>query len=155
MINVRLITPDRVLFDQSAESISLPTVEGEITVLSHHAPLTALLVPGIIQLQHASTKEELAVSGGFIHVEAGSKVMVLADTAERGQELDLSVIEQAKERARQVMQQAVNTDDVAFAQAAAALERELARYRVASKHRKMQGLPLSDRSRILHDENPG
>ncbi|MSR84908.1 ATP synthase F1 subunit epsilon [Candidatus Uhrbacteria bacterium] len=154
-LHVKLITPDRVLFDQEAISISLPTVDGEITVLPHHAPLTALLIPGIIRLHRSvEDQEEIAVSGGFIHVEMASQVMVLADTAERGQELDLSIIEQAKQRAQEVMKQTVNKDDVAFANAAAGLQRELARYRVANKHHGMKGVPMMDRSRIPHDENP-
>ncbi|MDO8618285.1 MAG: ATP synthase F1 subunit epsilon [Candidatus Uhrbacteria bacterium] len=136
MIHFCLVTPDRVLADEEVLSISLPTVEGELTILPHHAELTALLVPGIIKIKKSgkNVEEEVAVSGGFIHVTKDRQAIVLADTAERGHELEISVMEEAKKRAQEVMRQAVTKDDVSFAAAAAALERELARYKVASRH---------------------
>ena len=134
MLHFRLVTPNRVLLDEEAVSISLPTTEGEITVLTDHVPLATLLAPGLVRLVRPKGEAgEVAVSGGFIRVGKDGNVYVLADTAEQGEELDLSVIEQAKERARQVMSQAARQDDVSFAAAAAALERELARYRLARK----------------------
>ena len=140
MLKFKLVTPDRTLADEEVALISLPTAEGEITVLPHHASLTALLSPGIIKIQRAAgamdQQEEVAVSGGFIHVTEDNQVMVLADTAERGHELDISVIEEAKKRAQDVMRQAVSKDDLSFAAAAAALERELARHRLATKHHR-------------------
>lgn len=136
-LHFRLVTPDRVLADEEVEAISLPTVEGEVTVLPHHAALTALLAPGIVKIRRNKNEiEDLAVSGGFIHVTQDHHAMVLAETAERGHELDISLIEEAKKRAQEVMRQAANRDDVSFAAAAAALERELARYKVATRHHK-------------------
>src|SRR5574337_1441575 len=141
----RLVTPERTLVDEEVDSATLPTVAGEITVLSHHAPLAALLKAGIIKVTRAKQAEEIAVSGGFIQVAEDGSVMALAETAERGHELDLSVIEQAKQRAKDVMQKAVAKDDVSFASAAAALERELARYKLAMKHRYgAKGIPTAD-----------
>jgi F0F1-type ATP synthase epsilon subunit len=93
------------------------------------------------------------VSGGFIHIEQDGKATVLAETAELGHELDLSVIEEAKKRAEDVMKRAVSADDVSFAAAAAALERELARYKVALKHRHgVKGVPVSEQVTIKQDE---
>lgn len=135
----KLVTPERTLFDGEIVSATLPTAEGEITILSHHAELSAILVPGVIRIKTPQGEEEIAVSGGFIRIAPDGTVTTLADTAERGHELDLSVIEEAKERARQVMKQAVAKDDVSYAAAAAALERELARYKVAMKHK--HGVP--------------
>ena len=145
MIHFRLVTPDRVLADEEVLSISLPTVEGELTILPHHAELTALLVPGIIKIKKSgkNVEEEVAVSGGFIHITKDGQTMVLADTAERGHELDISIIEEAKKRAQEVMRQAVTKDDVSFVAAAAALERELARFRVATKHHHTKKLQSS------------
>ncbi len=132
----RLVTPDRVLFEQEVVSVSLPTSKGEITVLNHHVALTSVLVPGIIHFKDAQRQEqEVAVSHGFIQVEKGGVVTILADTAERGEELDLSSIEEAKKRAEVVMRQAVGRDDASFAAASAALKRELARERLAMRHR--------------------
>ncbi len=140
-LHFKLVTPDRVLLDAEVSSVSLPTPEGEITVLHHHIPLATLLVPGIIHIKQSGGEDEVAVSGGFVEVKRDGTVLVLADTAERGQELELSTIEEAKNRAKAVMSHAARQDDEAFALAAAALERELARYRVASKHRASRRTP--------------
>lgn len=134
MLRFKLVSPERIVSDEDALSVSLPTATGEITVLPHHAPLVSLLTSGIIRLRKPSGDEdEIAVSGGFIHVEKNGNVTVLAETAERGHELELSVIAEAKQRAKAVMTKAVMADDVAFAKAAAALEREMARYKLVIK----------------------
>ncbi len=140
-LHFKLITPDRVLADEEVLSISLPTPNGEITVLPHHAALASLLSPGVIRIKRQSGEEEVASSGGFINVTETGEVSVLADTAERGQELDISAIEEAKKRAMEVMRGAVSKDDVSFAAAASALQRELARYKVASRHRHRREQP--------------
>ena len=133
-LRFKLVTPDRVLMDEDVLSVSLPTVNGEITVLPGHTALSSLLSPGVALIKRKGGSEEVAVSGGFIHIGTDGVVDVLADTAERGHELDVSVIEEAKKRAQEVMKKAAAQDDVSFAAAAAALERELARYKLASKH---------------------
>lgn len=135
-----LITPERTLVEvDDASSLALPTAEGEITVLSNHMPLSSLLVAGILRYRRAEgSEEEVAVSQGFIRVAAGGTVTVLAETAERGDELDLQTIADAQDRARRIMQQTVSADDASFALAASALQRELARHKLAIKHRHKQ-----------------
>lgn len=152
-LHFELVTPERVVFRQDADQVTLPTAGGEITVLPGHIPLVAALVPGIAQLKKGNETEDVAVSGGFIEISAENRVRVLADTAERGVELDLGVIEAAKDRAEQVMREAVRSDDASYAAAAAALERELARYRVARKHASRR-VPLADAQSLSSDKNP-
>ena len=153
---LKLLTPERTLSEEDVLSVSLPTLTGEITILSGHVALASLLVAGVVRIKRSAGEEELAVSGGFIQVsDKGQNVTVLADTAERGHELDLIALEAAKERARQVMREAIKQDDVSFAAAAAALERELARHRVASRHQAHKQHPLADRARIKHKDNNG
>ncbi len=142
-MHLKLISPERVLSDEPFVSVSVPTELGEITVLPHHAPLVAILVSGIITVRLPNGSiDEIAVSNGFIRVTKEG-VTILAETAERGHELDVSVIEEAKTRAKQVMVKAATQDDVAFAMAAAALEREMARYKLAVKKRTGKGNRLS------------
>ncbi len=133
----RLVTPERVLFDEEAVSLSLPTESGEITVLPGHVELSALLKTGIGHFTRPDGEEmDVALSQGFIHIDGKNTITVLADTAEKGEELDLSVIEIARKRAEEVMRGTTRQDDQAFALAAAALERELARFKLATKRRK-------------------
>ncbi len=133
-IHFELITPERVVFRREADKITLPTAAGEITVLPGHIGLVAALVPGIAKLKTQDGEEEVAVSGGFIQV-GKDQVRVLADTAERGEELDLNVIEEAKRRAEKVMKEAVRLDDNQYAAAVAAMEREMARFKLAQRRK--------------------
>jgi F-type H+-transporting ATPase subunit epsilon len=153
-LHFELITPERVLYQTDAERVTLPTTEGDITVLPHHAALVAALAPGVATLVTSAGTEEVAVSGGFIEISEGQRVRVLADTAERGIDLDLSVIQEARERAEQLMNRTIHTDDVSYAAAAAALERELARERVARRAHLKRGIPTLDAAHLPKDANP-
>lgn len=133
MLEFELITPERTLFRLSVDQVTLPTAMGEITVLPNHVPLVAELVPGILHLKRGSDEEEVAVSGGFVLIDESGRIRVLSDTAERGEELDLTAIEEAKTRAESVMRETMRVDDESFAAAAAALEREFARERLARR----------------------
>ncbi|MBI4138848.1 ATP synthase F1 subunit epsilon [Candidatus Uhrbacteria bacterium] len=136
MIHFELITPERVMYRQEISQLTIPTTTGEITILPNHLPLVTALSPGIARITVGGRTEEIAVAGGLVTVEKGSRVRILADSAERGEELDLSVIDEAKKRAEKLMTEAVRQDDQTYARAAAELERELARYRVATRHKR-------------------
>lgn len=138
-IKLELTTPERKVFEDEVDQITLPTKEGEITILPHHIPLVGILVPGMATVVKDGTETFLAVSGGFIEVQPDNRVIVLADTAERAEELDEKKIEEARERAKQMMDEKRHVDDTSFADAAAALERELARLKVVRK--KYRGSP--------------
>lgn len=153
-LHFELVTPERIVFKTDADRITLPTTEGEITVLPNHVPLVARLVAGVATLVVGGVEEDVAVSGGFIEVGEGNAVRVLADTAERGTELDVSAIEAAKQRAEEVMKNTARSDDNAYAAAAAALERELAREKVFRRSRASRRVPTLDAASIPRDENP-
>lgn len=134
-IHLIITTPERQLVDAQVEQVSVPTALGEITILPHHIPLVAEVVPGELRLRQNGQDEFFAVAGGFVEVRQGNEVVLLADAAERDDELDILKIEEAEARARKVLAELVVADDQSFAQAAAALERELARLRVARRRR--------------------
>ncbi len=139
-IQFELTTPERIVLKTEVESVSLPTQQGEITVLPGHVPLVSNLMPGMITIRNGRDEQYLAVSGGFIEVQPRGRVIVLADTAERAEELDVKKIEEAREAARRAIANRRAADDVSSAAAVAALERELARLKVAKKHRS-RGTP--------------
>ncbi|OGL95153.1 ATP synthase F1 subunit epsilon [Candidatus Uhrbacteria bacterium RIFOXYB12_FULL_58_10] len=138
-ISLKIVTPERVVYEDVVDSVTTMTESGEITVLPNHVPLVTNLRSGEIRLKKDKEEIFLAASTGFLEVRSGREVVILADTAERAEELELEKIEEAKERARQALTDVRHTDDVSFANAAAALERELARHKVAlkRKHRTM------------------
>jgi len=129
----KIATPERVMLETEVDSVSLPTQLGEITVLAHHMPLVANLVPGEVKYKQQNQENIFAVSGGVIEVTDKNEVVVLADTAEFAPEIDIVRAEEARERARKLMNE--NTQDQkSFTSAAALLEKNLARIRIAKKH---------------------
>lgn len=133
---LKIVTPERVVFEDTVDSVTATTQLGEVTILPGHIPLVANLQAGELRVRTNGNEQYLVASTGFLEVRSGKEVMILADTAERVEELELEAIETAKERARVLLTQKRHIDDVAFADAAALLERELARERVVIRRKK-------------------
>jgi len=127
-IKFEIVTPERVVLKETIKSITVPTKDGIITVLPKHIPLVGILVPGVAEIKTESGETQLfSVSSGFIEVQR-DKVIILADTAERAEEIDLQRAEEAKKRAE-------NEADVDFVNIQTNLEKELARIKTANKWR--------------------
>jgi F-type H+-transporting ATPase subunit epsilon len=139
-LHLELTTPERLLTSQEADSVTMPTREGEITVLPGHVPLVGILSSGMMTVKRGDEEEYIAVSGGFVEVQPNGKIVILADMADRAEELDLAKVEEARERARKALEESRGADEVATAGMVAALEREMARIRAVQKHR-MRGRP--------------
>lgn len=138
-IHFEIVTPERVVLREEILQVSVPTATGEITVLPDHLPLVSLLQPGVIEIKRAGGQAEvMAVSGGFIEVMK-DKVVILADTAERAEELDEARVEEAKRRAVESRHRAENMDEVQFADISARIEKELARGRALNRWRRLKG----------------
>lgn len=128
-----IITPERVVYSDEIESITLPTVDGEITILPGHIPLVAPTKPGEITIKKNGQTRHMAVMRGFVETSE-NKVRLLADAAELAEEIDERRAEEARQRAEKTKSEA--KDEVAFVDATAALERALTRIKIARrKHR--------------------
>src|SRR3989344_9640424 len=138
-IRLEIITPERVVFQGEADSVSLPTPEGEITILPHHIPLISIMVPGSVLVRQGNEEQLFAVSRGVIEVD-GKSIRVLTETADRAADLQEEAIEKAKKAAETLLKEKQN-DVEGFAEATAILERELARLQVARRHRSRRGMP--------------
>lgn len=132
-IKFQITTPEKIAFQDEVEAVSLPTENGEITILAHHIPLVTNLVPGEIIIKKDMEKTSLAVSGGLVQVNAASEVLVLADTAEHALEIDLQRAEEARLRAQEMLQEK-KEDAEDYALLSAKLQKELVRLKVAKKH---------------------
>ena len=140
-MDFELTTPERVAVRAKIRQVSIPTTEGEITVLPDHLPLVAPIRAGELRLVDEKGEEIiLAVSGGFVTVHPDNRLAILADTAERAEELDLKLIEEAVQRAEQVLKEKID-DEERYADATAHLAREMARWKVVRKHRDKRGMP--------------
>ncbi|MDP2656693.1 MAG: ATP synthase F1 subunit epsilon [bacterium] len=132
-LHISIVSPERELFAGEADQITMPTQEGEITVLPGHVSLVSLLKAGEVLIKQNGDVIPMVVSGGFAHIEA-RRVIVLADTAERVEELMLERAQEAYERAQEELSK-THMDAREYAAMAANLERELARLKVARKYR--------------------
>jgi len=139
-IKFEIVTPERMVFSQEILQVTVPTQEGEITILPEHIPLVSILRPGVLEIKAASQEVEIiSVSGGFIEV-LRDKVVILADTAERAQELDESRIEEARKRSEEAKIEALNNPAYDLSAVAARLEVEMARDRALQKWRKLKNI---------------
>jgi F-type H+-transporting ATPase subunit epsilon len=136
-LKLRIITPERVVFDEeNIDSVTLPGVLGEMTILPQHAPIMTELRPGPVLFRRAGEEVDLALSGGFMEVRDDT-VIVRADTAERSDEIDLARAEEARRKAQEELTDRQGTVDIA--RAMAALERAQARLRVVDRRRRRPG----------------
>lgn len=128
MLELEVVTPERLAYSNQADFVVLPAAEGEIGILSGHAPLLAQLGTGELRIKRGDAIEFFAVSGGFAEV-LDNRVRVFAETAEMGDEINAERARLAADRARSEIQKAATPVDLAVAQAA--LRRALLRLRVA------------------------
>ena len=133
-----IVTPERVVSKESIQSLTLPTLAGELTVLTGHVPMVTALVPGVIETEKEDgTRDVMAVSGGFVEV-MHEKTIILADTAERAEEIDEERLEHAKKEAQRIMEESRRVDMTHFASASARLKRELARTKAIKRWRDIE-----------------
>ena len=146
-LKLEIVTQERRVYSaDDVEMVVAPGTEGEMGILPHHAPLITALQEGMMRVKRAGGDEEvLAIHGGFMEV-LPDKVTVLADTAERAEEIDVARAEAARQRAEELMQQH-REDKTDYARAEAALRRSSLRVKVASRRRK-RGLPAPPSSEL-------
>ncbi|HHE41897.1 MAG TPA: F0F1 ATP synthase subunit epsilon [Dehalococcoidia bacterium] len=132
-IHLEVLTVERTVLSSDVHTIVLPTVEGEISVLPGHVPLVSMLKPGALIARSDDEEHYLAVSGGFVQVTPAF-VTVLADACEHAEEIDVLRAEEAKARAKRLLEERGPEVDVATAEAA--LRRAIARLSVAERQRR-------------------
>ena len=125
-IKFEIVTPERVVLKEDVLQATIPTRNGEITILPNHIPLVSILKPGVLEVKRPDNQIEIiSVSGGFIEVLEG-KIVILADTAEIAHELDEQRIEEARQKAED-MKKWKDIDEMQFAEISALIEKQMAR----------------------------
>ena len=142
-IKFKIVTPERIVYEDEIDQVTLPTADGEITVLPNHIPLISILVSGELDLRKGGEEIAMAVSGGMIEVR-NNEMTILADTAERAEEIDLKRAEEARQRAEKLKEEKIRMDETEFAAVAAMLEKNLARIKVARKHLTKRGMRIGE-----------
>ncbi len=132
-IRVDIVTAERLVFSEDADIVMVPGVEGEMGILPHHEPIMTMIKPGEVLVRKGTEEYSLAVSGGFLEVKP-DHITILADAAERADEIDIARAEAAKKRAEEKLTSRTAETDSAAAEAS--LRRALARLKVAEKRRQ-------------------
>lgn len=130
-IKLDIVTAERVVFSGDVNEVVAPGIEGQLGILPHHAPLMTILQAGELVAKREGQDEIMAISGGFLEVRP-DRVIILADAAERAEEIDMARAEAAKKRAEERLRdrKAIGLDEAA---AEAALKRAITRLSVAEK----------------------
>ncbi len=132
-IKLDVVTAERMTFSDEVDVVVAPGMEGQLGILPHHAPLMTMLQPGELLIKKGGEEFSIVVAGGFLEVRP-DRVIVLADAAERVEEIDIARAEEAKRRAEERLSQRIPEGDMARTEAS--LRRALVRLEVTRRRRK-------------------
>ena len=128
-IELQIVTPDKMLVREQVDEVEIPGTDGYFGVLPGHTPMLASLAVGEMWYRKGQEKTYLSLANGFCEV-LPDRVTILAQLAERAEDIDIARAEEAKRRAEQRLQ---NAKDVDYERARTALVKSLARLQVASR----------------------
>jgi F-type H+-transporting ATPase subunit epsilon len=136
-LKIDIVTAERIVYSAEADAVIAPGVEGQLGILPHHAPLMTILQAGELVVRKGGQEEIMAISGGFLEVRP-DRVIVLADQAERAEEIDVSRAAEARKRAEERLKaKPAGLDE---ARAESALRRAMVRLSVAEKVKRRRKL---------------
>jgi F-type H+-transporting ATPase subunit epsilon len=121
-IQLEIVTPDRIVFDEAVDFVQLRGKDGELGILPGHTPLCTALAPDVMQIKQGTNQELISIMGGLLEVRP-NHITVLAPAAERATEIDELRAKEAQERAK------IQVDKEKTVEAEAALQRALVRLR--------------------------
>jgi len=133
-LQLEIVTPERLAYSDTVDSVQLPGSEGELGVLPHHAPLISTLGVGELRIRKGGAEESFAIVGGFLQVRP-DKVVVMAETADMASEIDLEKAQEARREAEKALESGYH-EGVDLATARAALQQALLRIRVAERRHR-------------------
>ena len=138
-LKVDIVTAERVIYaEEGVDRLIVPGIVGELGVLPRHAPLLTMIQPGVLRIVKGNDEIEMAITGGFIEVRE-NRITILADAAERAEEIDVARAEAARRQAQETLER--REEEIDTARAEAALRRALARLKLAERRRRRGGVP--------------
>jgi F-type H+-transporting ATPase subunit epsilon len=133
-LQLEIVTPEKLAYQDEVDSVVLPGSEGELGVLPHHAPLVSTLGAGELRLRKGGQEESFAIVGGFLQV-LPDKVVVMAETADIASEIDLEKAQEARRKAEEALEGGF-VEGADLAAARASLQSALIRIRVAERRHR-------------------
>jgi F-type H+-transporting ATPase subunit epsilon len=134
-IKLEIVTGEGEIFSDDVDSVVAPGVDGEMGILPKHAALMTVLQPGELRVKRGGQEVLMAVSGGFLEV-LPHKITILADTAERAEDIDEARAEKSRQRAQEYLAAAARGEPFDVARAQAAMRRATVRLKVAQKKKR-------------------
>lgn len=131
-LQLKIVTPEKQVLDESVDMVTLPSSEGELGILPHHANLMAKLVPGELKIKRGGKTESLAIGGGFLQV-SNNTLTIMTDLAAYEADIDEKVVEEAKKRAEQALSEKLSNEE--YAENLAIIEKSLAQLKIKRRHR--------------------
>lgn len=139
-VTLKIITPRRVVFEDDVDLVVVRGVQGDLAILPHHTPLLTPLKAGIARIKRGGDTLLVAISGGGFLEAAPDFAVILTQSAELPQEIDVARAREAKRRAEERL--AAESPDIDLARAEAALRRALVRLELAGRRENsVSGLP--------------
>jgi len=137
-LKVDIVTAERVVYsDEGVDEVVAPGIEGELTVLPQHAPLLTMIKPGVMRIVKGNDDIDMAITGGFLEVR-DDRVTILADAAERAEDIDTVRAEEARRSAERRLEE--RESKVELVDAAAELQRALIRLKAVERRRRKSGV---------------
>ena len=133
-LQLEIVTPERLAYSDEVDMVLVPGIDGELGILPHHTPLVSLLGIGELKIRKDGDEESFAIVGGFLQVRP-DKVVVMAETAEIGTEIDLERAMRARAEAEKALESGY-VEGADLSAARAELQRALLRIRVAESRRR-------------------
>lgn len=132
-LHLEIVTSERTVFSGEVDMVTVPGAGGVMGVLPHHAPVLSTLRPGELRVKTGNDVQEFAIGGGFVDIH-DNRVIILADSAERADEIDMARADAARERAEELLRNPPpNKEDLYKLEAA--LKRSRIRLNVAQRSR--------------------
>lgn len=128
-----IVTPEKIVFKDEIDALSVPTIDGQITIMSDHIPIITMLKSGEITIKKGNDTTYLALSNGFLEV-SDNHIKIIADNAEHAEEIDIKIAEEARIRAQKAKETANTRKEIALAEAA--LQHALAQIKVANRKKR-------------------
>lgn len=142
-MQLKLVTPEKLLLQENITKVSVPTNRGEITILPHHIELVCTISHGELKVTTETGKSfEIAIFGGFMHVDKDGHVNILADSAMRLNEISDNAMNDALLRAKEKLNDP-KLSEQEYAKVFASLEKAMIGMRLARKHARRKNNPIT------------
>lgn len=131
-LHLVIVTPERQVIEEDVNMVTVPSSDGELGILPHHANLMAKLIPGELRIKKGEKVDVLAVGGGFLQM-TDNTLSIMTDLAAYEKDIDEKAVEEAKKRAEQTLTEKLSSEE--YAETLAVLEKSLAQLRIKRRHK--------------------